>query len=267
MIKQQTKNKAKFQQKQFAFTSHIRNPDAVAKPAEIEDRRMAIYRELLFNNICGFLESGFPVLKSLYRQEDWLALARRFFADYRCHSPYFVDIPEAFVNFLQQGYQPIDTDPAFLLELAHYEWLELALMTSKDEVDWSGVDRHGDLLLGSPELSSLAVCQGYQWPVHMIADDHVPEAPLEQPLFMIVYRNDDDEVKFIEANPVTARLFEVLRENEQKETGQVLLIKIADELNHPNPDLVIQGGLQTLTRWHHLKIITGVIRKPEFNPT
>ena len=34
-----------FQAKQFAFAAHIRDPQHVAAPDGIEDRRMAIYRE------------------------------------------------------------------------------------------------------------------------------------------------------------------------------------------------------------------------------
>lgn len=248
----------KFQREQFAFTAHLRDPDKVGKPDAIEDRRMNIYRELLFNNVCGFIDNGFPVLKSLYQTDDWLRLSRRFFADHRSHSPYFVDIPEAFVVFLQQEYQPLESDPPFLLELAHYEWLELVLMTSTDEPDWSSVDRHGSLTDGTPVLSPLAMCQGYQWSVHTIAAENVPDAPLPQPVFMIVYRNEEGTVKFIEANPVTARLFELIQVNEAQQTGQQLLTQIAEELQHPNPDMVMQGGLQTLTRWHHLQIVLGV---------
>lgn len=249
----------KFQREQFAFTAHLRDPDKVSKPDAIEDRRMNIYRELLFNNVCGFLDNGFPVLKSLYQTDDWLRLSRRFFADHRSHSPYFVDIPEAFVAFLQQEYQPLESDPPFLLELAHYEWLELVVMTSTDEPDWSLVDRHGSLTDGIPVLSPLAMCQGYQWPVHTIAAENVPDEPLPQPVFMIVYRNAEGAVKFIEANPVTARLFELIQGNKAQHTGQQLLTQIAEELQHPNPDMVMQGGLQTLTRWHHLQIVLGVV--------
>jgi len=44
-----------FQKKQYAFAAHIRDPENVPAPEGIEDRRMAIYRELFFNNIRNLL--------------------------------------------------------------------------------------------------------------------------------------------------------------------------------------------------------------------
>ena len=64
-----------FKSKQFEFTAHIRNPQQNAKPAEIEDRRMGIYRELFFNNVVGFLDSTFPVLKSTMDEQHWMSIA------------------------------------------------------------------------------------------------------------------------------------------------------------------------------------------------
>ena len=44
-----------FKQKLYAFAGHIRDPDNVPPPEGIEERRMAVYRELFFNNVKGFL--------------------------------------------------------------------------------------------------------------------------------------------------------------------------------------------------------------------
>lgn len=253
-----------FQQKQFEFTAHIRDPGAAPRPDNIEDRRMAIYRDLFFNNVNSFLENGFPVLHSLYREEAWLKLARSFFATHRSHSPYFVDISQEFIHFLQNEYTPTPEDPDFLLELAHYEWIELVLMTSRDEISFEGIDRNGDLLTNVPIASPLAECLSYQWPVHTISTDNRPEQLPEQPSHIIVYRNDEEDVKFIEANAVTARLMQLIQANQEQEqpmAGLELIQQIAEELQHPNPEIVIQGGHQTLTRWHHLKVILGVWQK------
>ncbi len=53
-----------FQQKQYAFAAHIRDPENNPAPDGVEDRRMAIYRELFFNNLHNLLGSTFPVIKS-----------------------------------------------------------------------------------------------------------------------------------------------------------------------------------------------------------
>ena len=40
-----------FQQTQYQFAAYIRDPEHQAIPDQIESRRMAIYRDLFFNNI------------------------------------------------------------------------------------------------------------------------------------------------------------------------------------------------------------------------
>ncbi len=245
-----------FQTLQRKFCAHIRRPDAVPLPDGIEDRRMAVYRDLFFNNVAGFIEAGFPVLRSLYDDDQWQRLTRAFFANHRCKTPYFAQIAEEFLDFLQHEYQPEDDDPPFLLELAHYEWAELALSVLDTTADFSRIDRHGDLLSETPVLSPTAWLLSYQWPVQHISVEFQPEQPLEQPVHIIVYRNGDDEVGFIEANPVTARLFQLLDENDSA-CGRALLEAIAEELHHPDPAVVIDGGHQILTRLHRLDIILG----------
>ncbi len=49
-------------QQQYAFAAHIRDPQHAAPPADIEDRRMGIYRELFFNNLDSSLTDTLPVL-------------------------------------------------------------------------------------------------------------------------------------------------------------------------------------------------------------
>ena len=42
---------------------------------------------------------------------------RRFFKDYQCSSPYFIDISQQFVDFVNQEYLPGPSDPDFLKAL------------------------------------------------------------------------------------------------------------------------------------------------------
>jgi hypothetical protein len=88
---------------QTSFAAHIRNPDAVAAPEGIEDRRMGIYRDLFFNNIRNFLASNFPVLRTLYSDQGWEQLSRDFYASFRCHTPLFPSAIYAGVGPLRMG--------------------------------------------------------------------------------------------------------------------------------------------------------------------
>ena len=65
-----------------------------------------------------------------------------------------------------------------------------------------------------------------------------------------------DEVNFLETNPVTARLITLLQENESY-SGFDAIEHIIKEMNHPNPDIVRQGGLNALQELQQYGIILG----------
>ncbi len=132
---------------------------------------MGIYRDLFFNNITGFLSTNFPVLKSLYDEKPWQELCRDFYTEFRCHTPLFPEIPREFLRYLQDCRQDHQDDPPFILELAHYEWVELALSLDEAELDGIEANPDGDLLNGIPVLSPLAWPLSYQYPVHRIRAD------------------------------------------------------------------------------------------------
>ena len=199
-----------FKDHQYAFTAHIRDPENVDAPDGIEDRRMGIYRELFYNNIEGFIAGGFPVIRSIYSEKNWHKMVREFFAHHKSKTPYFLEISQEFLDYLQNERELQAEDPAGLLELAHYEWVELALHVSDETIDRQSIEPNGNLLEGHPVLSALAWPLAYQFPVHKMCPDYLPEKAPEQPTYLIVYRNRNDEVKFMELNPVTARLINLL---------------------------------------------------------
>ncbi len=245
-----------FKKNQYAFTAHIRDPEKNKIPDGIEDRRMGIYRELLYNNIEGFISSGFPVIREIYTDENWNKMVRDFFANHESHSPYFLEISQEFLAYLENERATQDEDPAGLLELAHYEWVEMALHVSDDEIDMDGINANGDLLTRHPVFSSLAWPLVYQFPVHTMGPENLPEATPEQPTYLVVYRDRKDKVRFLETNPVTARLISLLQDNENF-TGTDAIDYITKEMNHPNPEIVHQGGKAALEELQQHGIILG----------
>lgn len=256
-----TAQRPAFQQMQYAFAAHLRDPQQNPAPKGIEDRRMQIYRELFYNNVESFLASGFPVLRSLMQDPDWHAMARDFFGRHRCHSPYFLEISQEFLHYLQQEREPAPTDLPFLLELAHYEWLELAVDVDSDTVPATGFNPQGNLLHGRPLLSPLAHVACYAFPVHKICKEFQPQAAPEQPTYLIVYRNAADQVRFMEINAVTAQMLVLLQERPDL-TGQDVLQKISAELPHLPQQTVIQGGAQALQHLRDVGIVLGTELKP-----
>ncbi|MDT8283701.1 MAG: putative DNA-binding domain-containing protein, partial [Gammaproteobacteria bacterium] len=222
----------------------------------IEDRRMNIYRELLYNNIESFIANAFPVIRDIYSDEDWHKMVRGFFARHQSRSPYFLEISQEFIDYLQNEREPQAHDPAGLIELAHYEWVELALHVSDETISMEQVDANGDLLNQCPVFSPVAWPLVYQFPVHTMGPDNLPGEAPAQPTYLVVYRNRTDQVQFLAINPVTARLIGLLQENDCF-TGLDAIEHISEEMKHPNPDIVKQGGLAALLELQQYGIILG----------
>ncbi len=245
-----------FMERQHAFAAHIRDPQRVAPPEDVEDRRMRIYRELFYNNVQDFMANSFPVLRELYSDGDWHALIRDYFACHRAHTPLFLQMPQEFLRYLESERGERPEDPPFLWELAHYEWVELALSIDTREIENDGVDAEGDLFTGTPVLSPLAWPLAYRYPVHRIGPEHQPREAPDQPTYLVAYRDRTDDVGFLEMNPVTARLLELFS-SEDPGTGAEALRRIAAELGHPKPEVVIEGGLQILADLRSRDVVLG----------
>jgi hypothetical protein len=232
-----------FKAKQSEFAAYIRDPKNNPVPADVQPQRMAMYRELFFNNIDSFLSANFPVLRAILNDSQWFDLEQDFFARHASTSPHFSEIPEEFLDYLQNERDSSDDLP-FMLELAHYEWVEMALFIAKETVQANNQSLE-NLQNQRIELSPLAWPLVYQYPVQQISPDFLPEAAPEQPTFLVVYRNPGDEVNFIEITPITYRLLQIIQEQDGMLTNDCLQ-QVAEELNHPNPEMVIAGGLQIL---------------------
>lgn len=235
--------KVDFKAKQLEFAAYIRDPENNCPPADVKPQRMAMYRELFFNNIDSFLSANFPVLRAILNDRQWFELGQDFFAKHANQSPHFSKIPEEFLDYLQNERDRSDDFP-FILELAHYEWVEMALSIAKETVYENQQDLD-DLANQHIRLSPLAWPLVYQYPVHKISPDFLPETAPEQATFLIVYRNVEDEVNFIEITPITYRLLEIIQEHEQVLAADCLR-QVAEESKHPNPEMIISGGLQIL---------------------
>ena len=246
----------KFKEVQYEFTAHLRDPDNNPAPSEIEDRRLEIYRGLLYRNVQGFLANGFPVTRKLYNDEDWHRMVRDFFSNHQSHSPYFRDISKEFLIYLNEERTPQPEDPIFLLELAHYEWLEIMLSFIDVEINKDSINQEGNLLKQIPVLSPLAELNRYDYPVHKIKPDFQPKAAPEQPTFILVYRDQQDKVGFMEMNPMTARLVELMASNETQ-TGEEILLTIANEIPSLSQEVILHGGHTALTQLREKDIVLG----------
>jgi uncharacterized protein len=246
-----------FQDVQNVFTQHMRNPEKNPAPQGVEDRRIKIYRELVYNNIEGFMASSFPVIRKITDNNSWHQMLRDYVSNHLSHTPLFPKMPQEFLHYLEHERVGHSEDYPFLLELAHYEWIETSVSMDSREISFDDIEQQGDLLEGIPVLSPLAMPLAYQWPVHRISPDFLPETLSKEATYIVIYRDRYDEVGFIELNPVSAKLIEELSNN-SNQSGKEILLSIVEQLQHPDPDVVISGGLEVMQDFRDKDVLLGV---------
>lgn len=177
------------------FSQHLRNPTQVPAPEGLSPRRVAVYRELVFENIHALLSNLFPVMSQLFPQDKWRALIAEFIRDFKAETPYFPRLGQEFLFFLAERESAIDGKP-FLLELAHYESMELELYLSEE---LSGETLTDEELSTQPLfLSALALPLAYHFPVHKITTNFQPSTAPAELTFLLMLRDQHDNVRFFE---------------------------------------------------------------------
>lgn len=231
---------------QREMAAYLRAPGEVPAPAGVEPRRLKIYEDLVYRNIEGFINSGFPVLRSLYDEQRWAELLRAFIREHRCKTPLFLRISEEFLAFLHT--RPDGQLRPFERELAHYEWLELAVDVAEGELPdaWDS-----NLPLASGELqaciAATARLGSYQYPVHRIGPSFQPETASD-PSFLLVYRDREERVQFMELSAGSARLLGEVA-SAVDPSVQDLLARLAD-LWGMDPTQLAEFGEQQLREFN-----------------
>ncbi|MGY1893212.1 HvfC family RiPP maturation protein [Pseudomonas sp. SDT291_1_S447] len=239
---------------QQALTRYLRDPEHQSPPAEMNAARVNVYRDLVFNNVSQLLSGTFPVLIRIIGEQRWGLLVRGFLRDWRAQTPKFGEIAEAFLDYLATQPQVLHEGqwPGFLLELAHYEWVEMILQQS-DAQALPPTDPA--LLLERPLLiSALALPLAYVWPVHELDPHHQPATPPAQPTLLLVRRTADWSVKFSELSPLAWRLLQRITEFAPL-TGREQLQALAQEAGQLASNSFMDNGLVLLRQMHEDQVI------------
>ncbi len=250
---------ARLAAQQTQFAAHLRDPASNPAPADLEDRRMAIYRELFYNSLEGILASNFPVIRHLRDDAWWHERVRGFYRDWHSHTPLFTEIGREFMRYLEQRAEQGANDPPFLVELAHYEWIEMVL--ALDEADLGEIDcvADGDLLVGCPVVSPLAWPLAYQFPVHRIRADYQPEQAPDQPTFLLIVRERDNKIRFKAIEAIGFHLVQALAENPQHLSGRELLLGLATQAGVMDSESFVDAGAQMLEQLRERQVILGTV--------
>ena len=158
---------------------------------------------------------------------------------HRCRTPHFSEIAEEFLDYLQHRHNP--DDYPFLLELAHYEWVEMALSISKAEAVQADITFIENFPSHMIALSPLAWPLAYRFPVHQISTEFLPLEPPPQPTYLIVHRDGDDDLHFLQTTPLTYRLLNILEEHDSLTCDKCLQL-LSAETHHIEANRLYEEG-------------------------
>lgn len=250
-----TKDMPSFQQYQQAFTAHIRDPLNQPRPKNVSAKGMDVYKEIIFNNLFESVSACFPVAQKVIGKRAWLKFVRGFFREHSSSTPIFRKIPEEFLAYLSYTHALTpESIPPYLISLCHYEWVELLVATMADEIERPDIKAIRDLRMNHPVFSHTMQLLNYEYAVQKISPRYKPNQKVNTQL--LVYRNSEFEVKFIELNNVTYRLIEVLKQ--EKMTCEQALTTLAKEINQPKTESIVQFGLDILEDLRSQGVILGV---------
>lgn len=254
-----------FTDAQRTLADYIRDPDHAPTPVGVEPRRLKVYRELFFNNIESMLGGNFPVIRRILSTEPepgrWTTLVRDFYREHPSRTPLFPELAREFLHYLERRADTDRGDPPWLPELAHYEWVELALQISEARADDIPHDPDGDLLAGAPLVSPIAWPLAYAWPVHRLGPDHLPELPPEIPTCLLLQRDASGVVAFHRLSPLAYRLLQRLEQHPEMH-GRSQLHALATEAAAPSVDAFVEDGARMLRQFREGGVVLGVRLPP-----
>lgn len=209
-----------FQRMQQAFAAAIRDPRDRSGPSSAPLHRLQIYRQLAYNNVESFLSTGFPIVKAILG-DGWPPLIQDFLRRRRRQTPYLFELGQEFPAYLQNERGPNIEDSSFLLELAHYEWVELAVL-----IDEAPPPEENPALIEEPLSHTICLSElawpAYRFPVHRIGPDFQLAVPPDEQTFLLVYRDRSDEVNFLEIGAGAYQLLDALQQAGPIEASLIL---------------------------------------------
>jgi len=243
-----------FQQLQRAQLAYLRRPLAEHLPLGFDGERLAVYVELLYNKFDESLSACFPVLHSILEPIHWRALLKDFIAEHHCLSPYYRQIPDEFVLYLQNERRN-QGDPPYLAELAHFEWIELVLSIAEAEAVVIELLTNEQLLQAVPVFAPVMRLLHYVWPVQQINRAYHAVEPPPAGTHILGFRDANEQVRLIALNPAAARLIQLLQSGL---SGYEALRRIGETLNSQDPSALIPFGAGILADLHRQGAIIGI---------
>ena len=248
-----------FQVLQRQLTAHLRDPQANPPPKGPEDRRIAIYRRLVFGNASRLLAANFPIARKRLGKAAFSALIRDFLREHRAETPYFPRLAGELQAWYQKARPDRPNDPPWLGELILYESEKRRLRNAADPVSRPEVDPEGDVTSDVPAPSPLLRLLTLRYPVHGGKSSKLGDAPPDAPSFLLLRRNSAGRMRTEELGVLSAGLLALILDG-STQTGAELLENMMQQAPADARPALIRQGKEQLRRFHRIGVLLGTYR-------
>ena len=249
-----------FQALQRQLTAHLRNPEKNPPPEGPEDRRIAIYRRLVFGNVSRLLAANFPLTRIQLRKAGFSALIRDFLREHRAATPYFPRLAGELRAWYQKTQSDRAKDPPWLGELILYESEKRRLRNAADPVLNPQIDPDGNVVSGVPAPSPLLRLLTLRYPVHKGKAGRLDDEPPQAPSFLLLRRDRAGRVRTEELGVLAAGLLAMILDGD-RQTGRDLLESMLEQAPPDSRPALMRQGQDELRRFQRIGVLLGAYRQ------
>lgn len=214
--------------------------------------RLHNYRRLIYNIIDDAIESAYPIVRSFLDESQWNEMIDAFVLEHKCQHPQIMYMPGELIDFAKLKNYSTKFELPWLIDLLNFEWVEVIVHTMKDQTigDFkSDGDFKNQPLAFSPYFQLLEL----EYPIHKLRTRDINTE--KGNYFMLVYRQENGTVQYLELNQLTYFIVQEMNENSCS-----LLEAINPILIQTQPDIrenFIQNALSFIENLRGLGIVLG----------
>lgn len=178
---------------------------------DVSPDRVLVYRKLVFNRICSAVREFIPRTVARMGRTVFRDDIAAFIAECGPSSPYLRDVPGEFVRWAAPRWLAERTRPAYLVDLARHELLDFEV---RNDPRGGEAPTGAALALEAPlRFDGSARLMEYAYAVHRLSSDPTDHAaPEATPARLLVYRDADDRVRYLELSVFAASMLHALIE-------------------------------------------------------
>jgi len=177
-------------EQQAALASYCRDGHLPKLDATIPDN-LNQYRRLVFNIISDALGTSYPISAKKVGADDWEQLVDDFFSNYPCSSAQIWSMPYELITYLESDEHPIKLKFPWLMELLHFEWLEVEIFCDEDEEVHA--EKSTEVLNEKLVINPTLRLEHFTFPVHKAI-----ELKEQGDYYLLAYRSSENDKVYFE---------------------------------------------------------------------